>query len=443
MKPGRLVVGVIVLLVLGVFFSSFFLGTPVSLVAWGDLRGIAIESDDWGLAGFIPSANALEGLDRSLLGPGCFPPVYWGSTLEDSGMVSGVASILARVKGRDGLPAVFQPNYVLGSLAWIEQGGQWTWQRFYWPDFSASYRRPGLVSAVNQAISKGVWHPEYHAIFHYEAARRMAAVDTSEVAALAARRGVMLFPGSERAWELAPGRPLEDLRNELDTALEVFQNAFGRPVGSVIAPDYTWDSREERMWLDHGLRVIQAKREQRFPDRGWGFGPRLRKVWQQRWERYIHRDRYYLERNCRFEPVQSPDPEAVIQHCAEEVRRAWQNGEPAIIEAHRINFVHTDPSVVQEGRQAFFKLLENIKGTPGSAPMFLVDSEIASLSRNGISVCQRGENQVVRNMTWSGRMVAVGGGFAEVQMCWLPARSVAVLAAGSSTPKIFQRLHQN
>ncbi len=427
----RVVGGIFLSLLMLVLAAGFFLGGTVSLVPWRDVRAVVIESDDWGLAGFIPRAGALDGIDRQQLSPGRFPAVYWGSTLEDSTMVADLAGILAAARGWDGLSAVMQPNYVLGSLSWRSQGGRWGWRRFLWPEYSPAYQRPGLTTAVSAAMADGVWYPELHALYHYDPTIRKAVTRDDPVAREAARRGVMLFPGSEQARELAPGRPLGDLAGELDLSLAVFATAFGRPVASVIAPDYTWDSRVEDLWSSRGLRIIQAKREQRFMGRRWGTVSRIRKVVQQRWEKQVHRDRVYLERNCRFEPVQNPDPGKVVDRCLAQVQEAWKRGEPAIIEAHRINFVHTEPKIVKEGQEALRNLLAGIIGRAGAGPLFLTDEEVASLARSGVSACRRGNVIVVRNLSGAGRVVPLTAAGYPGKVCWLPARTVVVMESGN------------
>ncbi len=411
MNRGIRTTGRIAALSLGVLLAAgavFLSGRDRSAVDWRSLRAVAFESDDWGLAGFLPDAEALSGLDRNELAPGRFPEVYWGSTLEDSAHVEALARVLASAaRGRDGLPPVWQPNYVMGSLSWEDGPRGDRWNRYDWPEFSPRYVRQGLTGSVGRATGQGLWYPEYHAFTHYDPLRRFEAVASGGVAAEAARRGIMLFPGSEGARELGPWRPRAALEAELDEGLARFQAAFGRPVGSIIAPDYTWDRRCEDIWESRGLRVIQAKREQRYVGREWGIVARVRKLVDQRLDRVLFPGRVYLERNCRFEPVQSPDPRAVALRCAQEVKRAWAAGSPAVVESHRINFVHTDPQVVLSGLEALQTLLGELGGQGGPAPIYLTDTEIAGLMRSGTSSCVRGTLVVLRNGTRSARVLAV------------------------------------
>lgn len=382
-------------------------GHAGSAVQWSRLRVVAFESDDWGLQGFVPAAEAWDGIDRQVVAPGRFPEVYWGSTLEDSSDVALLCGLMARQLGRDGQPAVFQPNYVMSALEWEAEPAPGHWMRYDLPDLGPRYQRPGLWRAVEAGIRAGVWHPEFHASWHYDPQRRHESALTAGDARTATERGILLFPGSEAARELGWWRPLPQLAGELDSSLRTFDGLFGRAPGAVIAPDYTWQARHEDLWQSRGLTVIQGKREQRNPD--WGTGQRARwaKLWGRTCDRLRHPQRVYLERNCRFEPVQASDPAEVARACAEQTVRAWAAQEPAIVETHRINFAHTDPRIAREGREAFARYFEELREWGGPGPWYAVDSEIAQLERSGVSWRIRGNELLLRNGTRTRRIVAV------------------------------------
>jgi hypothetical protein len=216
---------------------------------------------------------------------------------------------------------------------------------------------------------------------------------------------VLLFPGSGLSWELGSWRRRPAIEREFDGAVSTFTQLFGRQPTSVIAPDYTWDARSEEVWSSRGMRVVQAKREQRYPRRrGGGFSNRLAKVVLRAWDRLERPELAYLERNCRLEVVQSDRPAEAVRECVEAVHRAWARGEPAIIETHRVNFVHLDPAVEETGLAG----LDNVLGAiceEESPPLFLTDDEVAQLYRRGTSWCRRGEKTVVRNLTRGRKVV--------------------------------------
>ncbi len=396
------------LAVLALFFGVCFLTTVHSgVIDWSSQRAVVLESDDWGLAGFVPSANVWHGHNRDDLVPGKFPAVYWGSTLEDSLMVADLCQIMASAQGADGLSAVFQPNYVMSSLSYESSEAGWVWQRYNLPHFPPTYPRPGMWSAVKQGIDQGLWYPEFHATWHYDPTMRLQKALETDFARGLTQAGVMLFPGSEKARELGSWRSLADLSYELLESQQIFEHVFQRPVGSVIAPDYTWNDKVEDMWERHGVKVIQGKREQRDPTLGPGKWGRGLKYIKKQWALVGQRQRTYLERNCRLEPVQAPDPDSIVQTCLQDTRNAWKRSQPAVVETHRVNFVHDDPAIVQTGQNSMQKYLDELCNSPDNLPTFMVDTEIAQLQSRGVSWVIRGENLIMRNGSHSRRLVVV------------------------------------
>ncbi len=408
MQGGKFLwVALVLALCLLVAGGAFMMGQSRSAVDWTRVRAVAMESDDWGLPGFSPSLEAWQGIERAALAPGHFPDVYWHSTLENAATVRDMSRLMLRYRGQDGLPAVFQPNYVTGSMEWIPGPGGGSWRRYDWPELAPAYARPGLLTAVHEALGAGTWYPELHARWHYDPAMRQENSMRDATAKLAAARGILLFPDSEKARELGPWRSRADLASELDASLKVFSLAFGRFPASVIAPDYTWNTSLEDLWDSRGLRVIQAKREQRNPQLGYGLPGRLKKFVARRWSALRYPDRIFLERNVRLEPVQALDPDAVVRRALEQTNSAWSANQPAIVESHRVNFAHLDPKVSSLGINALSDFLAGITSQSDHLPIFLTDVEIAGLQARGVSWVQRGPFLILRNATHGSRMVAV------------------------------------
>ncbi len=394
------------------------LGGSPSLVDWRSARAVVIESDDWGLCGYVPAAAALEGLDLTGLRVGEIPAVYLNSTLEDSAAVTALAAVLAAGRGRDGGPAVLQPNYIMGWLATPAEADPTArpeFRRGTLPDLPAAYARPGLWRAVADAVAADVWYPEYHGLWHYVPEERFAACDHDPNVASAARRGFLPFPGCSRSYELNDGRPLPTVAAELATGLSAFAGLFGREPEAVIAPDYHWSRRHERLWRDVGLSVVQSQREQRHPDYE-GKSGRLRKALARSLRRWSEQRLTYLDRNVRLETAQIGDPAEATDRAERNVRRAWRRGEPAVVESHRVNYAHLDPAVASDGREALGGLLSAL----GGEPLYLTDVEVARLARGGTSWRRTADGLRVRNLTHARRPVV------------LPGARLVFLAAGES-----------
>lgn len=378
---------------------------PSSLVLWGNQRALVLESDDWGLAGFIPHGDIWVGRHKEDIVPGHFPEVYWGTTLEDSAMVAGVCQIMSSFLDQDGLSGVFQPNYVLSSLSFEKSSNGEVWSRYDLPEFPPTYPRPRMWEAVESGIAQGTWYPEFHAAWHYDPQQRLERALSTEFSRKLTLEGVTLFPGIEAARELGPQRSWTDLELELSHALGIFEKVFGRSADSVIAPDYTWSDPMERIWLNCGLTMIQAKREQRDPSLPSGILGRVFKFLGRKLAYLKNRDRVYLERNCRLEPVQDPNPETIVERCYLDLLKAWHAGQPGIVETHRVNFAHTDGTVLETGQEALYHFLEKIQMN-GELPSFMTDREVAHLTTRGVSVVDRGGFLVLRNGTHARRLLS-------------------------------------
>lgn len=410
-----------------------------SLVDWTDVRAVVLESDDWGLCGFTPDRTTMDETDVEAIDPGRTPDIYHYSTLETADHVTGLADLLARHKGRDGLVAVFQPNYIVGSMSLEpapEADGGFEWRRRSLPDLPEAYRRPGLWDAVDDAIGRGVWWPEYHGRWHYHPKERIARVAANAVAEEATKRGLLLFPDIASSFELSLARDPEVLAAELSEGLAVFENLFGRRPTSVIAPDYAWNRDRELMWGEEGLFVIQAKREQRS----------LTKLSASLWDRMLkvvdrgrlyltERHVVYLHRNCLLEGAQEEDHLKHAAACLESVQAAWRLGEPAIINTHRVNYVHLDTASVDLGRDILDRTLTHLENDPDGAPIYLTDHEVAQLARRGISARHTGDHLLLRNLSHTRRPVLLTDeSDSETRLCWLPARSSLVLDADQILP---------
>ncbi len=440
MSKGRrrsVITTIITVVILAVVAAALLLPASRGGADWRAFRAVAFESDDWGLCGFVPDAASLAAFDRTAFESGPFPAIYWTSTLEDGAAVDRLRRLFRACRGRDGMSAVFQPNYIVSSLSYerapadscVRPGPEpgWGWRERHLPATPPAYARPGLFEAVAAAIADGVWEPEFHGNYHFDPAARMDAV--ADPAALeAARGGVLAFPASSWCFELDSRRGIDVVRGELDRGLRIFEGLFGRVPASVVAPDYVWDRRHEIMWREAGFHVVQAKREQRRPSAGGGIVPRVAKVLERRWRKLTEAHLIYLERNCRFEPAQESPDAGTTERCLGEIRRAWDGGRPAIVETHRVNFVNLDRETTERCFDSLARLLAALVEGPGPAPHFVTDSELAQLYRDGTSWRRVGDSVIVRNATHSRRIVPVPipGGSEFLRIPVAPISSVRV-----------------
>lgn len=88
--------------------------------------------------------------------------------------------------------------------------------------------------------------------------------------------------------------------------------------------------------------------------------------------------------------------------CADEAYKkivsAWQNNEPAIVNTHRVNYVHLDKKIIEEDIGQLDWLLNRIQ-TEHPEVVYLTDSEVAQLYQYGKSNIMFGDTIICRNFT--------------------------------------------
>ncbi len=389
------------------FAAAHFAAPAPSAIDFGRWRIVAIESDDWGMEAWVPDLQAAHALadQGSRLGPKL--GLYASSSLETAADVDSLAALLAQFRDSDGLPAVLQANTIMAAIDLDSCGnddfrleGNSVLLRA--PGSCGAYYRQGLNEAVDSARSQGVWRAELHGLTHFDlGAYEQAVAEASSLTVRARSVGAVAFPHWLTRTELGSGN-LQQARSFAKLSCRLFEERFGREPLSVIAPDYTWGKEDEEAWAEQGLQVVQAKREQIDPAliRGGGntFLRRFRKVLErfadQRRGRFV-----YLERNVRLEPYGDFDANCLAgsSQALGQTLGAWKRGEPAIVEAHRLQFSHLDPQVSRAGRLQLRRFLDTLESR--GQVRYCVDVEIAQLRRQGWSIVKRGPWTIVRNYT--------------------------------------------
>ncbi|MEO5989105.1 MAG: hypothetical protein ABIU54_12010 [Candidatus Eisenbacteria bacterium] len=342
---------------------------------WHLLKAVVLESDDWGLAAWSPDEQA----HRVLTGTPAFRTaagrLYGRSTLESAEDVRQLATVLLGVKGRDGLPPVFQantivanpdydalepPTFSVASLPVVMH-----------PQMPSRWHRPGLWDAVHRAEDEGVWWAELHGLHHLPASVWLHALRRGmDDARRAHAQASPICQAVQDRGEYDAGESQEVRAADLAAAVEGFTRLFGRAPSSFCPPDYRFDDWLEREAEKLGLNTLQGK-----PEQARGRWVALRRRWLMR--RFPHQQggRFYMPPRIAFEPRGNARPDGRVGHEAalRGVRAAWRRGQPAILSTHRLNFASLDPSWSQAGRDALRALM---LGLSEAGAVFLTDAEV-------------------------------------------------------------------
>lgn len=370
---------------------------PTSRVTadWRRLRAVVLESDDWGLCAWVPDEQAHRALADTPAFRSAAGRVYGRSTLERADDVARLVATLLEFRGADGRPPVWQANTVMASPDFARlapprfEGERLPLLRY--PEFPSRWERPGLWEAVARGREAGVWWPELHGLTHLPQAAWLRALRAGDDDARRAHaEQCFVCEAVEAAAEYDPSEPPGLRAWALAEAVEGFRERFGRPPGSLIAPDYRWDERLEAAAESLGVTTLQGRSERVGPPLGRVRHALARLGWRGRRGR-----RFDMPPRIAFEPRGSASPDARLGAAAAHraARAAWRRDQPAVVSSHRLNYAHLDPAWAEAGRAALRDLLGRLAG---DGAVFLTDVQVRSLSERGAAEPHAGPPRLER-----------------------------------------------
>ena len=145
---------------------------------------------------------------------------------------------------------------------------------------------------------------------------------------------------------------LTALDDKLKDGLDLFEKIWGYRSKTIIAPCYIWSRDAERLFSKYGIKVIQSGRCQIEPRYGQEKYNIIRRYTGQ-----MNGDGLvYTIRNVTFEPSLNPEI-AWVEKSLKDIATAFLWKKPAIISAHRVNFIG---SIHQQNRDKNLKLLKEL-----------------------------------------------------------------------------------
>ncbi len=327
---------------------------------------VVIESDDWGTI----RMKSKEVYDRLASENPAWvnDPYLTCDAIESNEDLESLFEVLRRHKDGDGNSPVITANAVGGNPDFeaIRQSG---FAQFVWEDFRETLKRYPVSDRVfemeQQGCREGIFVPQFHAREHIQTSRWMKALKAGNPDLRRAFDYEIIshaLPGANTcasffmdAFNADSTADLAAINANCSEGLDIFENTWGFKSRTVIAPCYYWHPASETLFADKEVRALQGIRVQKVP--GLNHQPAgFRKSYHFNGEKNKH-GQYYFVRNCFFEP--SLDP---VKHggdaCLRQVEAAIRQGGPAIISAHRLNFIgRISPSNRQKNLQAFDALL--------------------------------------------------------------------------------------
>lgn len=307
---------------------------------------VVIESDDWGTIRSSGKAAYEQLLKHNL--PVDKSPYCALDMLENNTDIEMLYDTLSSVKDTHGNPAVITANNIVANPDFekIKDSG---YSQYFFEPFTETYKRyphhDRVFKLYKEGIDKKLFVPQFHGREHVNVPRWMKALQSGDtITRLVFEQNMFSVhlgkqaPVVNELLDALDGDSAEELGEKfssLEQGLEMFKHIWGFDSKSFIAPCYIWDSALEPQLATKGIQYLQGMIIQLQPTAQPGYQYERKFHYQGQRNQYGQR---YLVRNAFFEP--STDSSFDWSgDCFNRVETAFRWNKPAIISAHRLNFM--------------------------------------------------------------------------------------------------------
>ncbi len=218
-----------------------------------------------------------------------------------------------------------------------------------------------------QGMSQGIFYPQFHGREHLNVRRWMNLLQNCDSVYRTVFEEEMFWPGSAETKEgdlsIRAAFDTDDLieldhhREILRDGLQQFEELFGYKSESFIAPNFVCHPDLYETLAGNGVEVIQGMKYQKLPVAGNDKREMIRRIQGQMNEL----SQINLVRNCVFEPSQKPENHDSVGECLKGIENAFLWKKPAVITAHRLNFIgYIHPENREKNLAQFRELLSKM-----------------------------------------------------------------------------------
>lgn len=333
----------------------------LNIPGWNTKRHIiVVESDDWG-AIRMPSKRVYDSLIDA--GYDLRNNQYErNDSLATEDDLNALFEVLLKYKDCHGNHPIITANCVVANP---------NFEKIKSSNYSTYYREPitetmqrykGCENSFRlwkEGIQEGIFFPQCHGREHLNVARWMHVLQSGDNDNLLAfEKGMMGIPPKNNpkignVFQVAlddskyKGERLEKILSE---ALDEFVHLFGFHSRTFIAPCYTWRPSLEKILSEKGVIGIQGMVYQHNP------GQKVIRHWQGSRNCL---GQVYTIRNCFFEPTIRNISKDVAE-CLYRIECAFRWHKPAVISAHRVNFIG---AIREENRTKNLKDFDSLLST--------------------------------------------------------------------------------
>jgi len=329
-----------------------------------DRRIVIIESDDWGSIRMPDKSNYNILLSRGVRVDNC--PFNRYDSLESEEDLSALFEVLDRFRDSKGNPPVITANCLVANpdFKTIRESG---FKEYHYELFTDTLRKyPGRSLSFQlwrEGIERKLFFPQFHGREHLNVSRWMRALQLglpeTRLAFDHNLFGISTTITTEKrksyleAFAAENDCETEKIREIIKDGLSLFRQILGFASLSFVAPNYVWPREIEQNLAEQGVKYIQGQRVQFSPKNNEVL--KVQRIPHFTGQRNVH-NQVYTVRNCQFEPSLENQTDSV-DSCLAQISSAFRCAKPAIITAHRVNFIG---SVEQSNREKNLRRLSEL-----------------------------------------------------------------------------------
>lgn len=323
---------------------------------------LIIESDDWG-AIRMPSLEIYSELIENDIPVDKFSFDKHDS-LESQDDLKALYNTLEKFTDTSGNPAVLTAYHVVANPNFekIEATGR---NEYHYESILETYNRfphtKQVPEIIKEGIKKGIYIPQFHGREHIHVKRWMEAINSdSEKEQLAYNHKAIIWTGSIKdknpyckdyfkGFDFSSVSEHKEIEQIHRNGLKMFKEIFGMDSISFTAQGSVWGDHILNMLNEEGVCLLGG--QQLIPDYNGGYN-KVNKFWGSK----NQFGQIHWRRNCMFEPARNQNF-PWVEKCLTEIEIAFRWGKPAVISAHRENFIG---SIFEDNRINSLNKLEEL-----------------------------------------------------------------------------------
>ena len=307
---------------------------------------VVIESDDWGSIR-MPSLEVLHELQEKNVK--FFTEIGYDKcdSLASNEDLEILMDVLSSVKDKNRNPAKITLNSVVANPD-FKKIKECDFTEYHYELFTDTLKRypshDKAFSLWEEGQSKNIFKPQFHGREHLNVQMWMNLLQNKSQSVLNAFDkevfSMILDAKEDRrlhvlaAYNVINKSEYSFVKTSIEEGLSLFEQIFGFKSKSMIAPCYTWDNIVEDIASENGVQYIQGSFSQSHSqyEKNKGLSQSFHYLGEKN-----KNDQLYLARNCLFEPSQNKKFNS--DFCLSQIYKAFSLNKPAIISAHRLNFI--------------------------------------------------------------------------------------------------------